>query len=53
MIGIEILDIFQTNNNNAEADINHQHNLSHTRSHKGASPRGQLGESNARDQAVQ
>jgi hypothetical protein len=44
---------FQTNKKKAEADINHLQNLSHTRSHKGASPQGQLGESNARDQAFQ
>jgi hypothetical protein len=44
---------FHTNKNKAEADINDQQTLSHTRSHKGASPRGQLGESDARDHAVQ
>jgi hypothetical protein len=36
----------QTDKNKGEADNNNAQTLSHTRSHKGASPRGQTGESN-------
>jgi hypothetical protein len=46
-IGIERFGI-QKNKNKAEADTNNARTISHTRSHKGAGPRGQTGESNAR-----
>jgi hypothetical protein len=36
--------IIQMNRNKAEADNNRAQTLSHTRSHKGASPRGRSGE---------